>query len=303
LSFAKKNIYSVYKEGVMANTTSKTTLGLDENIESVLCYAGIWVSGFLFLIIEKDNRNVRFHAMQSLVTFLGLSLVSFVLGRMLFFFWHLLGILSVCLWVLLIIKAYNGERFKLPIAGDIAENFIGKLPSPIVAEAKEQASAQPSSQEAKEAPLTEAVVSPAEVSSKPPRSSKEEVLKEVERILLDHPQLSVVRSKGTDIEIKSLMYEPDPTGSNKKVEYNACLLSRESDRVVLFWEMRKRSSSDFDKPGGFQTQVDSFNSHNGAAALKKESWDSSQLRSAIEQAVKTKGWDFKVVLTKSKAMY
>ena len=54
----------------------KTSLGLDENVESIIAYAGIWVTGLIFLFIEKENNHVRFHAMQSLITFFFFFLVS-----------------------------------------------------------------------------------------------------------------------------------------------------------------------------------------------------------------------------------
>lgn len=102
----------------------KTSLGINENVEALLCYLVGWVTGIIFLILEKENKFVRFHAMQSLVTFAGLWVVSIVL-----WFVPLLGLLaafvigplSLILWIILMVKAYQGEKFKLPVAGDIAE--------------------------------------------------------------------------------------------------------------------------------------------------------------------------------------
>ena len=103
-----------------------TVLNIDENIESVLCYAFGFFSGILFLLIEKENKSVRFHAMQSLMVFGAIFLVSFVpvLGWIVSAF---LVPLSLVLWVFLMYKAYQGEKFKLPVIGDLAEKQLKKM--------------------------------------------------------------------------------------------------------------------------------------------------------------------------------
>ncbi len=105
----------------------KTALGIQEHLEALLCYVLGWLTGLLFLLLEKDNQFVRFHAMQSLVVFLGLSILGFLSGVV-----PIIGpliaplILPVwlVLWVLLMFKAYQGERYKLPWIGDFAERQI-----------------------------------------------------------------------------------------------------------------------------------------------------------------------------------
>ncbi len=112
----------------------KTSTGLQENVAGLLCYLGVWVTGIIFLILEPKNRFVRFHALQSIVTFGGLSIVGFVInaftgGPLLFIYLSLswiLGVLGLILWIVLMVKAYQGERYKLPVAGDIAEGWLGK---------------------------------------------------------------------------------------------------------------------------------------------------------------------------------
>ena len=105
----------------------KTSLGLDENIEAILAYAGVWVTGLIFLFIEKENNHVRFHAMQSLITFFSLFIMSSlilvipVLGVIIS---SLITFGGTILWFLLMYKAYNGEIFKLPYFGNIAEELI-----------------------------------------------------------------------------------------------------------------------------------------------------------------------------------
>ena len=103
----------------------KTASGLDANLAAALSYALGWVSGIVFLLTEHDNAFVRFHAMQSVVVFGVLSLSWFVLVSIPFIGWVLAIFVlipaSAILWLLLLFKAYQGERFKVPVAGDIAE--------------------------------------------------------------------------------------------------------------------------------------------------------------------------------------
>jgi uncharacterized membrane protein len=83
-----------------------------------------WISGLVFFLIEKENKFVRFHALQSIIVFGVLSLAGLILG------WipiiggvisWLIGVLALVLWIVLMIKAYQGEKYKLPWAGDLAE--------------------------------------------------------------------------------------------------------------------------------------------------------------------------------------
>ncbi|MBI3551020.1 MAG: DUF4870 domain-containing protein [Elusimicrobia bacterium] len=111
----------------MDETESKTQLGVSQNTEALLCYVFGFVTGFIFLLLEKDNKFVRFHAMQSLVTFLGLFVASVLCHFVPVFGW-IVGLilvpLQVVLWVLLMFKAYSGERYMLPIAGEIAQKQL-----------------------------------------------------------------------------------------------------------------------------------------------------------------------------------
>ncbi len=106
----------------------KTASGLDANLAAALSYALGWVSGIVFLLTEHDNAFVRFHAMQSVVVFGVLSLSWFVLVSIPFIGWVLAIFVlipaSAILWLLLLFKAYQGERFKVPVAGDMAEQRI-----------------------------------------------------------------------------------------------------------------------------------------------------------------------------------
>jgi uncharacterized membrane protein len=108
--------------------TERTSTGLDANVAASLSYGLGWVTGLVFLAMERDNRFVRFHAMQSTIVFATISLVFVLLQSI-----PLLGMLlslfivmpvSAVIWLLMMFKAYQGERFKLPIAGDMAEQRI-----------------------------------------------------------------------------------------------------------------------------------------------------------------------------------
>ena len=107
-----------------------STTSLEPNVAGLLCYLVGWITGLVFILIEKENKFVRFHAMQSIVTFgaftvlwIPFSILSQMdILRVLFgILQAVTGILAFVLWIVLMIKAYQGERYKLPIAGDIAE--------------------------------------------------------------------------------------------------------------------------------------------------------------------------------------
>jgi uncharacterized membrane protein len=106
---------------------AKTSMNMEENVASLLCYLLLWLTGIIFYLVEKENKTVRFHAMQSILTFLPLTVLSIIFSALSWFvpfMWVLGGLISlltVILWLVLLIKAYQGEKFKLPIVGDIAE--------------------------------------------------------------------------------------------------------------------------------------------------------------------------------------
>lgn len=123
---------SVPTSGV-TNVTPSATSGMAENIAGLLCYALGWVSGLIFYFIDK-RPFVRFHAAQSMVVFGGLTIIRVGLGMAFltsgvslgFGLLWLVSILGFVLWILLMIKAYQGERYRLPIAADLADQIFGK---------------------------------------------------------------------------------------------------------------------------------------------------------------------------------
>ena len=105
-------------------TENKGT-GLPKNTAAALSYVLGWLTGIVFLLIEKDSF-VRFHAMQSVITFGALAIIAIVpvIGWVLS---PLVMILGFVLWLVLIFKAYQGEEFRLPIIGDFAKKQLGKM--------------------------------------------------------------------------------------------------------------------------------------------------------------------------------
>ena len=102
-------------------------MGLEENIAGVLCYVLGWLTGIVFLVLERENKFVRFHAMQSITTFLSLSVIGMLISWIPFIGWvtsQLIGILSLIVWLILMFKAYQGEMYKLPVVGDFAEKQV-----------------------------------------------------------------------------------------------------------------------------------------------------------------------------------
>jgi uncharacterized membrane protein len=110
--------------------------GMAENVAGLLCYALGWITGIIFLLIDK-RPFVKFHAAQSIVVFGALTVLRIGLGIIIGFggligfgLWAMLsmliGLLGLVLWVLLMVKAYQHELFKVPVAAGIAENIAGK---------------------------------------------------------------------------------------------------------------------------------------------------------------------------------
>lgn len=102
---------------------NKTSTGLTENVAGLLCYILGFITGIIFILIEKENKFVRFHAMQAIITSGGLFVIQIAIS-MVPFMWRissLIGLAGLALAIFLMYKAYQGEKYKLPIIGDIAE--------------------------------------------------------------------------------------------------------------------------------------------------------------------------------------
>ena len=110
----------------MEKDLGKTSTGIQANVAALLSYLVGFISGIVFLVIEKENKFVRFHAMQSTIVSGSLFVLQIVLSFIPFLVMlsPLVGLAGLALWIILMIKAYQGEMFKLPVIGDIAEKKI-----------------------------------------------------------------------------------------------------------------------------------------------------------------------------------
>jgi len=116
----------------------KSSTGLDANLAAALSYLVGFITGIIFLVVEKDSRFVRFHAAQSItvgVALIVLSIALSILGTVLAFIpvlgWIValllslgLGLLGFVLWLMLMWKAYNGAEWEAPIAGPFARKMV-----------------------------------------------------------------------------------------------------------------------------------------------------------------------------------
>lgn len=109
----------------------------NRNIVAALSYFLGFITGIIILLVEKDDKYVRFHAMQSTVIsgalFVLNIILSIVFGNLTFLGFlativnALISIVALIVWIVSMIKAYQGQVFKWPIAGDFAEKQVGKV--------------------------------------------------------------------------------------------------------------------------------------------------------------------------------
>ncbi len=126
----------------------KTSLGLDSNLGAMLCYLGNIlccvgvILSIIFLVTEKENRFVKFHALQNLfltaayvvlmvlvqilTAIMDIAHLDFISLLVSWGLWFIIGIVFLLLWILAGIKAYGGQWYKLPFIGDLAWNIAGK---------------------------------------------------------------------------------------------------------------------------------------------------------------------------------
>lgn len=107
----------------------KSVFNLDQNVASALAYLGLMFSGLFFLVMERENKEVRFHALQSTITFSFLWVLRFVLRLFPIFGGMFASIVSfvICAAVIvLVFMAFMGRTFKVPIVGEIVWNTINR---------------------------------------------------------------------------------------------------------------------------------------------------------------------------------
>ncbi|AFV24592.1 protein of unknown function UPF0132 [Methanolobus psychrophilus R15] len=109
---------------------SDTKIGLAENISGVVAYVLGFITGIVLLVIEKENKFVRFHAAQSTVVFGALFIISIVLGFIPVIGWLialLLPFVGFVLWLYLMFMAYKGNLYRLPVVADLADKLESSL--------------------------------------------------------------------------------------------------------------------------------------------------------------------------------
>lgn len=115
--------------------------GLAPNIASLLCYICSPITGIIFLLIEKENKDVRFHAWQSLVFGVAyivliilleilafiMGMIASVLGIIIGFFIPIVMLAAFIVWIVCLVKAYQGERWKIPVIGEFSAKKAGVM--------------------------------------------------------------------------------------------------------------------------------------------------------------------------------
>ena len=123
---------------VAAPVADSPTAGIDENVAGLLCYVFGWVSGLIFLLIDK-RPFVRFHGAQSIAFNICIIPVWFalwivwliiahipIIGLLALAIFPIFGLVVFASWIFLMYKAYSNEKFKLPIIGDIVEKMVNQ---------------------------------------------------------------------------------------------------------------------------------------------------------------------------------
>lgn len=143
-----------------STAASRTSLGLNENTEAVLSYALTWLTGMLFFVIETRSKFVRFHALQSVLAFLVISVILSIpqtffgdLGFVAYLTINLnpislvylslyapteiftqflnsilfLSLIPIFLWLFLMYQAFRGKKFSLPLIGDLADKVLESI--------------------------------------------------------------------------------------------------------------------------------------------------------------------------------
>jgi uncharacterized membrane protein len=129
----------------VAKPEAESSTGMSANTAGLLCYVAGWITGIIFAVWEKKSKFVKFHAWQSIITFGVLFVVWLILSRMLIDIgwgnllypnWGLIhagavlgwiiGLGMLALWIILMLQAYQGKMWKVPLAGNWAEKQANK---------------------------------------------------------------------------------------------------------------------------------------------------------------------------------
>jgi len=108
----------------------RTSMGMKSRTAGLLCYLFGWVGGLVFLLLERDNRFVRFHAIQSILFFGAISILEWVFNYFPFALFGLggvVGLIGFIGWIVLMVAAHRGRYYKLPLFGDYAEQLANRI--------------------------------------------------------------------------------------------------------------------------------------------------------------------------------
>lgn len=102
----------------------------NENLMGAASYLLGFVTGIIFLLLEKESKYVRFHAMQSTILFGGIFIINIALGFIPILGWLaglLLSFVAFIFWIVCMWKAFQGEMYKVPYVGPLAEKQLAKM--------------------------------------------------------------------------------------------------------------------------------------------------------------------------------
>jgi uncharacterized membrane protein len=140
---AELGVTATPSEGV-AKPEGESSTGLSANAAGLLCYLGVWITGIVFVVLEKKSTFVKFHGWQSIMTFGVLTVAHLILSTILgaiaavtlpfsaglgifaLVIGQIIGILMFVLWIILMVQAGSGKMWKVPGAGDWAEKQASK---------------------------------------------------------------------------------------------------------------------------------------------------------------------------------
>ena len=108
----------------------RTSMGMKARTAGVLCYLFGWVGGLVFLLLERNNRFVRFHAIQSILFFGIMSILGWIFSYFPFALFGLggvVGLIGFIGWIVLMVAAHRGRYYKLPLFGDYAEQLANRV--------------------------------------------------------------------------------------------------------------------------------------------------------------------------------
>lgn len=108
----------------------RTSMGMKARTAGLLCYLFGWVGGLVFFLLERDNRFVRFHAVQSILFFGTTSILGWICSFFpygLFGLSGIVGLVGFIGWIVLMVAAHRGRYYKLPLFGDYAEQLAGRV--------------------------------------------------------------------------------------------------------------------------------------------------------------------------------